>query len=42
MWFDPRGELTSEQIGQAFADYLVGGLMRGTAPALPASAGPRR
>jgi AcrR family transcriptional regulator len=41
-WFDPRGELTSEQIGQAFADYLVGGLMRGTAPPLPASASPRR
>jgi AcrR family transcriptional regulator len=26
-WFDPSGPMTSEQIGQAFADYLVGGLM---------------
>lgn len=25
-WFDPAGPMTSEQIGQAFADYLVGGL----------------
>jgi AcrR family transcriptional regulator len=25
-WFDPRGPATSEQIGQAFADYLLGGL----------------
>lgn len=25
-WFDPDGPLTSEQIGQAFADYLIGGL----------------
>jgi AcrR family transcriptional regulator len=33
-WFDPAGELTSEQIAQAFADYLVGGLMR---PPLPAA-----
>jgi AcrR family transcriptional regulator len=33
-WFAPEGELTSEQIGQAFADYLVGGLMR-RAPAPP-------
>ena len=23
-WFDPAGPMTSEQIGQAFADYLVG------------------
>jgi AcrR family transcriptional regulator len=41
-WFDPEGELTSEQIGQAFADYLVGGLMRAAAPALPAGAATRR
>jgi AcrR family transcriptional regulator len=41
-WFDPEGELTSEQIGQAFADYLVGGLMRGAAPAVPAGAATRR
>jgi AcrR family transcriptional regulator len=26
-WFDPAGPATSEQIGQAFADYLVGGLI---------------
>jgi AcrR family transcriptional regulator len=26
-WFDPDGPMTSEQIGQRFADYLVGGLM---------------
>jgi AcrR family transcriptional regulator len=25
-WFDPAGPATSEQIGQAFADYLVDGL----------------
>lgn len=25
-WFDPAGPMTSEQIGQAFADYLIGGL----------------
>jgi TetR/AcrR family transcriptional regulator len=27
-WFDPAGPMTSEQIGQRFADYLVGGLLR--------------
>ncbi len=27
-WFDPAGEQTSDQIGDAFADYLVGGLLR--------------
>jgi AcrR family transcriptional regulator len=27
-WFDPAGAQTSEQIGEAFADYLVGGLLR--------------
>jgi AcrR family transcriptional regulator len=26
-WFDPQGPMTSEQIGQRFADYLVGGLL---------------
>jgi AcrR family transcriptional regulator len=25
-WFDPEGPMSSEQIGQAFADYLVGGM----------------
>jgi AcrR family transcriptional regulator len=33
-WFEPTGPMTSEQIGQAFADYLVGGLAaRDTRPA---------
>lgn len=27
-WFDPTGPSTSQQIGDAFADYLVGGLLR--------------
>lgn len=27
-WFDPAGPATSEQIGHAFADYLVGGLYK--------------
>lgn len=27
-WFDPAGPLTSDQIGDAFANYLVGGLVR--------------
>jgi TetR/AcrR family transcriptional regulator len=27
-WFDPGGEWTSDQICEAFADYLVGGLKR--------------
>jgi AcrR family transcriptional regulator len=27
-WFDPDGPLTSEDIGQRFADYLVGGLLQ--------------
>ena len=27
-WFDPGGPLNASQIGGAFADYLVGGLMR--------------
>ena len=25
-WFDPRGPATSEEIGRAFADYLIAGL----------------
>jgi hypothetical protein len=25
-WFDPAGPMTSDHIGDAFADYLVGGL----------------
>ena len=31
-WFDPSGAMTSDAIGAAFADYLVGGLTRGGAP----------
>jgi len=27
-WFDPEGPMTSEQIAQRFADYLVGGLLK--------------
>jgi AcrR family transcriptional regulator len=27
-WFDPAGPATSEHIGTAFADYLVGGLLK--------------
>src|SRR5262245_18919253 len=27
-WFDPDGAMTSDQIGDAFADYLVGGLRK--------------
>ena len=26
-WFDPAGPMTSDHIGDAFADYLVGGLL---------------
>ncbi len=36
-WFDPAGPMTSDEIGRAFADYLVGGLTRmpgATAPVL--------
>jgi hypothetical protein len=25
-WFDPDGPMSSDQIGHAFAEYLVGGL----------------
>jgi AcrR family transcriptional regulator len=27
-WFDPSGPMSSEKIGEAFADYLVGGLIK--------------
>ena len=27
-WFDPQGPAKSDQIGDAFADYLVGGLLK--------------
>jgi TetR/AcrR family transcriptional regulator len=27
-WFDPKGPARSEEIAQAFADYLLGGLLR--------------
>ena len=27
-WFDPEGDRTSDQIGDAFVDYLVGGLKK--------------
>jgi TetR/AcrR family transcriptional regulator len=27
-WFDPAGPMSSEEIGQQFADYLVGGLLQ--------------
>lgn len=29
-WFDPAGPMTSDQIGYAFAEYLVGGLLMKT------------
>jgi hypothetical protein len=32
-WFDPSGPMTSEAIGQRFADYLVGGLLYQSPPA---------
>jgi len=31
-WFDPAGPMSSEEIGQRFSDYLVGGLLRSDAP----------
>lgn len=35
-WYDPAGPMTSEAIGHAFADYLIGGLRRGAvAPPAP-------
>jgi AcrR family transcriptional regulator len=30
-WFDPEGPMSSEEIGQGFADYLVGGLFKSPA-----------
>ena len=27
-WFDPAGPATSEEIGRAFAEYLVSGLLK--------------
>jgi len=39
-WYDPAGPMTSEAIGQAFADYLVGGLTR--MPGTPAPLPPAR
>jgi AcrR family transcriptional regulator len=32
-WFDPAGPMSSEDIGQRFADYLVGGLLKDSARA---------
>jgi TetR/AcrR family transcriptional regulator len=29
-WFDPAGPMSSDQIGQRFADYLIGGLRGGS------------
>ena len=40
-WFDPQGPATSDQIGTAFADYLVGGLLN-SGIELNAPNGPRR
>jgi len=40
-WFDPAGPMSSDEIGRAFADYLVGGLAAGsraTPPPVPATA----
>ena len=31
-WFDPDGPMSSNEIGERFADYLVGGLLRSTPP----------
>ncbi|MEZ5292602.1 MAG: TetR/AcrR family transcriptional regulator [Vicinamibacterales bacterium] len=31
-WYDPAGPMTSDAIGRAFADFLVGGLARGARP----------
>jgi AcrR family transcriptional regulator len=35
-WFDPAGPMSSQDIGQRFADYLVGGLLFTTPPSRPA------
>jgi len=32
-WFDPAGSFTADQIGEAFANYLVGGLTKRSRPA---------
>ncbi len=34
-WYDPAGPMTSDAIGQAFADYLVGGLTRMSGSSVP-------
>ena len=34
-WFDPAGPATSDQIGEAFADYLVGGLLQSPTASSP-------
>jgi TetR/AcrR family transcriptional regulator len=34
-WFNPGGTATSEQVGRAFADFLVGGLLRERVSAAP-------
>lgn len=40
-WFDPKGPATSQEIGMAFADYLVAGLMpEGRGALLKSAAGP--
>ena len=41
-WFNPDGRASSDQIGVAFADYLVRGLRRGAALARPAAQRGRR
>jgi TetR/AcrR family transcriptional regulator len=39
-WFDPQGRATSDEIGEAFADYLLAGLRRGRdGPGEPAVVG---
>jgi TetR/AcrR family transcriptional regulator len=39
-WFDPQGRATSDEIGEAFADYLLAGLRRGPdGPGEPAVVG---
>jgi TetR/AcrR family transcriptional regulator len=38
-WFDPQGPARSEEIAQAFADYLLAGLLR---PAAARGRSPRR
>lgn len=38
-WYDPAGPMTSDAIGEAFADYLIGGLRRGAPPVAAPPAG---